>query len=371
MRAGLSEEQYSDLEQGAYEAAIVPELWPRYLERLGEISHSAGGALLSINERGVHITAAPHLQSTADRVVNEGWMTRSGRAQGVISRGLVGVPRFLNEDDYFAPGEAETDPLVNEVFRPVGYGWAAGWLLQLPHGDIALMNIEQYYERGPIRGDDLARLDSLYPHMARAALLAARTDFQRVRTAIETLSAVGLPAAALTPTGRVVLANDGFTAATHIWTTRAGERLALHDRVADRMLTDSLLALKLAEAPRSIPVRLVPEQPVTAVIQIVPIRRTAHDIFGNTVAIAILSEPAAGATGGGASLVQSLFDLTPAEIAVARGIAAGQTVAQIARAHGRSMLTIRNQLKSAMAKTGTTRQLELALLIRQLGGSAP
>ncbi len=66
---------------------------------------------------------------------------------------------------------------------------------------------------------------------------------------------------------------------------------------------------------------------VTGVVQIVPIRRAAYDIFG-TDAIVVLSEPKQ--EGGDAALIQSLFDLTPAEIAVAQSIAAGLSVGQIA-----------------------------------------
>lgn len=367
---GLSEEEYADIEQAAYEAAIVPEKWPTLLAKLGTISNSAGGALLCLNERGAHLVSAPALDRVAQRFLAEGWMERNGRFGGVVAKGLVGLPRFVNEDDYFdGPESADNDVMVRELFRAEGFGWAAGFLAQLPHGDMIVLNMEQYYERGPIRGDDLARLDSLYPHLARAALFSGRADFERVRTAVDTLTSMGMPAAALTPTGRVVLANDNFTAATHVWTTRGGERLALHDRVADGMLSNALSALKLARSPRSIPVRADVGGAITSVIQLVPIRRAAHDVFGSTVAIAVLSEPKVGATG--AAMVQSLFDLTPAELNVVQAIVAGQTIASIASQTQRSVETVRGQLKAAMAKTGCSRQIDLVLLVRQLTDYSP
>jgi DNA-binding CsgD family transcriptional regulator len=369
VRDRLPDDVFSDLEQAAYEAAIIPELWPQVLERVAAISDSAGTGLVCMNERGVHITSSPSLDSARRRILEGGFMSRSGRAQGVISKGLVGVPRFLNEDDYYGSLEdAESDPIVTEVFRPEGMGWAAGWLLQLPHGDLLVMNVEQYFERGPIRGDALARLDSVYPVFARAAMLSGRADFARVRTAIETLTAVGMPAAAVTPGGRVVLANEAFSGATHVWSTRGGDRLALLDRSADAMLTQALGALKLARAPRSIPIRAAPGEAVTAVLHVVPVRRAAHDIFGGTDAIIVLSE--AARPGADATLIQSLFDLTAAEISVAQAIAAGHSVGSVAAASGRSLATVRNQLRSAMAKTGCSRQVELTLLMRQLAGPA-
>lgn len=355
------QDELQALQELAYEAAIIPERWPVALQAVTDFSETAGIGLLSMNDRGIRMVTSPVLDEIGRRVVDEGWMNNSGRANGVFRKGLVGLPRFINEDDYFDEGDLEKDPIVTDLFRPAGFGWAAGFLLQLPHQDTILFNVEQYQERGPIRGEPLRRLDALYPTLARAATLAARNDLERVRTAIDTLTAMGLPAAALTPTGIVVLANAQFDAASHIWTTRAGDRIALRDATADRQLLD---ALKGA-ATLSVPVRLHDGGDVAAVVQIVPIRRNAHDIFGRASAIVMLSEVKDREPDG--TLVQSLFDLTPAELAVARGIAAGQTVSGIAAAHGRSVHTVRGQLKSIMSKTGSTRQAELVLLMHQLG----
>lgn len=362
--AGLSTEEYQRMERDIYEAALVSELWPAVLSRLGELSNSAGAVLLCINERGVQYVSAPELTETVHRFVTEGWDARNKRRGNVMAKGLVGAPRFLNEYDYWTIEEAEADPMINELFRPAGYGWAAGFVQALPHGDVAVLNVEQFYERGPIMGDELDRLNAVYPHLARAAMFAARSHFERMRNAVDTLATVGLPAAAVTPSGRVVVANEAFPKATHVWTTRGGNRLALHDRVADAMLAETLGNVLEARGQRSIPVRAELGGLITAVLQVLPIRRAAHDIFGSTAAIVILSE-LKGQTAS-ATLIHSLFDLTPAEIAVAQSIAAGLSVAQIAAATGRSVDTIRTQLKSAMHKTGSKRQIELALLVRQL-----
>jgi DNA-binding CsgD family transcriptional regulator len=70
--------------------------------------------------------------------------------------------------------------------------------------------------------------------------------------------------------------------------------------------------------------------------------------------------------GGSLALVQSLFDLTPAEAALAQRIGLGQSVEEIAQSHGRSVHTLRSQLKSVLAKMGCSRQAELAYIITSL-----
>lgn len=228
------------------------------------------------------------------------------------------------------------------------------------------MNIEHYWERGPVGAGSMQVLDHYYPHLARSALMAGRADFRRVQTAVQTLSSLGIPAVAVSPTGKVVFANEQFETSTHVWNTRGGEKLALHDHTADRMLSAALETLSASDSPRSVPVRGQEGGRVTGVLQIIPIRRTAHDVFGSSSAIVVLSEPKAD--GREATLVQSLFDLTATELAVATDIAAGFTVAQIAHKAGRSVHTVRNQLASILQKTGCSRQSELVILINQLSG---
>jgi DNA-binding CsgD family transcriptional regulator len=55
--------------------------------------------------------------------------------------------------------------------------------------------------------------------------------------------------------------------------------------------------------------------------------------------------------------------LTPAEARVARGIAVGKTLDDLASDGGTSRNTIRTQLYRVMEKTGCTRQVEVAGLL--------
>jgi DNA-binding CsgD family transcriptional regulator len=359
-------DEHIELEAAIYEAAIIPELWPAALTELNRLSETGGTAMVCINERGVHMMTTANMAEIGRRFVDEDWISRNSRAGAAFAKGIVGLPRFAPGEELQSEEEHLADPMINELFRPYGFGRVAGFITQLPHGDTIIMNVEQYWDRGPVRGKSLQTLDDYYPHLARSALMAGRADFRRVQTAVETLSALGIPAVAVTPTGRVVLANPQFESSTHVWNTRGGEKLALRDRTADRMLASALEALSALDSPRSIPVREVAGSRVTGVLQIIPIRRTAHDVFGSCSAIVVLSE--ARQEGREATLVQSLFDLTAAELAIATDIAAGETVARIAQKSGRSINTVRNQLASILHKTGCSRQSELVILMNQLSG---
>jgi DNA-binding CsgD family transcriptional regulator len=62
-------------------------------------------------------------------------------------------------------------------------------------------------------------------------------------------------------------------------------------------------------------------------------------------------------------LVQSLFDLTPAEARVARGLASGRTVDQLAGDAGVSPNTVRVQVRGVLEKTGCERQTDVVALL--------
>lgn len=63
---------------------------------------------------------------------------------------------------------------------------------------------------------------------------------------------------------------------------------------------------------------------------------------------------------GGKSLLARRYGLTPTQARIAVFVAEGGTVADYARVHKVSPQTVRTHLKAVFAKTGTSRQAELA-----------
>jgi len=67
--------------------------------------------------------------------------------------------------------------------------------------------------------------------------------------------------------------------------------------------------------------------------------------------------------------VQSLFDLTPTEARVARSLASGKTVEDIASDGGVSLNTVRTHVRGVLAKTGCSRQVEVVALLTGIAAS--
>ena len=66
-------------------------------------------------------------------------------------------------------------------------------------------------------------------------------------------------------------------------------------------------------------------------------------------------------------LLGQLYGLTGAELEVLTGLVNGMAVEQVAQLKGRSIATVRTQVRSLLAKTGSERQSDLIRLVARLG----
>jgi DNA-binding CsgD family transcriptional regulator len=350
-----------------YESAFVPECWPRVLEDLADIAGARAGFLFVSRDEIHNWTSSTQVGLEAlGPLVKSGWVARSQRFNRFTNRRHSG---FLTDSDLFEPEELGSDPFYRDVLYPRGLGWAAGTCVQLPTGDVFTVSLEREFARGPVEGDRVAALDALRPHIARGAMMSTRLQLERAGTISETLGAIGLAAAVLDDHGTVLATNPALEALTNHLHWRAFGRMALTDKTADRLLSDAIEQLD-ANAPgqvRSFPARGEADAP-SLVVHVVPIRLSARDVFIRSAAIVVLT-PISLPDAAPVELVQSLFDLTPAEARVARGLARGKTVDDIAADGEVTVHTVRAQVRGVLEKTGCTRQVEIVAMLTAISAS--
>jgi DNA-binding CsgD family transcriptional regulator len=354
-----------------YEAAAVPELWPATLERLSAIPEGVGGVLFAtdlrpgaVDPRDTRWVASPVIQPLFEEFVRSGWAARNTRPQRLAALKYAG---FITDHDAYTPEELEREPVYVEVFRKVGLGWATGTMFAMPSGDLVVFSFERAYERGPVERAAVAAMDRLRPHLGRAGLLAWRLGLQRAQAMTAALETVGLPAAVLRASGQLLSASQSFDALIPTVAQDRIERLVLSDAAADALLADALGSLaRPGSAPsvQSIPIAANEKHPAM-IVHLLPVRRAAHDIFLQGATIVIIT-PVDRASVPTAEVLEGLFDLSPAEARVARGIGTAQTVEELAAQLGVSRETVRAQLRAVFAKTGLNRQAELANLLSGL-----
>jgi DNA-binding CsgD family transcriptional regulator len=349
-----------------YESSFVPELWPGVLDELGRIAEGPGGALF-ISKAEVHFwTASPKSHNFVEKWANERWLWHGQLHARALAARHAG---FVTELDLFTPEEWDLEPLCRDFWRPRGIGGIVGTIIPIPTGENVSFLFPRRTERGPFERAVVQKLDELRPHLARSALLSARLQLERARIASETLAVMGLPALVLNEQGKVVAANSLIEAMTGYVQWRAQDRVSLKDRAADSLLRDAIAAIDVAGgfSLRSFPVRDTGANAMM-VAHVVPIRLSARDIFVRCAAALVLT-PVTLPQAPPVELVQSLFDLTPAEARVARSLASGKTVEDIATDGGTSANTIRTHVRGVLEKTGCNRQVDIVALLTAISST--
>jgi DNA-binding CsgD family transcriptional regulator len=350
----------SELVDRIYECSFVPELWPKVLGEIGRMSETAASLFIT-NEGLLSWTASKRAHEGTKIIVKEGWLFRNQLIGRLFAAQHAG---FLSSHDFLTPEEMDREPIFRDLYRSrLSVGSVSGTAIPIPTGENALFILGRHIERGPVERAIVQQLDELRPHLARSALLSARLRLERARAASETLAAIGLPALVLDEQGKVLAANPLIEALTGHIQWRAHDRVSLSDKAADQLLRDAIatVALTGGSSVRSFPVRDLTAD-VMMVAHAVPIRLSARDIFVRSAVVFILN-PVALPQAPTVELVQSLFDLTPAEARVARGLAAGKTVDDIAADGGTSANTIRSQVRGVLEKTGCNRQVDVVALL--------
>lgn len=351
-----------DLLDTIYEAAVVPERWPAVLDGLAGIADGMGTLILTRNDMKSCWLGTGRAKDLYEESLATGWQDRNPRAPRLFA---ARHPGFMNDLDVFTLEEIHSEPYFTELLHPQGMGWGAATAIEVPSGDMIAFDVERSYARGPVERDILNRLDGLRPHLARASIIACRLAFDRARRKVETLRLIGLPAAAIGPRGLLLTANEPFEELVPSLFEDRAARLTIADRDADALFAQACECVSrgagLSGATGSIPVPAFGGRPPT-IVHVVPIRGAAGDVFSFAAALVVVTavEPKKVPS---AEVLQGLFDLTPAEVRVARAVAAGVTLGTLAAECGLSRETIRSQLKGALSKTGVHRQAELARLL--------
>lgn len=355
-----------DLADRIYECSFVPELWPGVLDELGQTAELAGGTLFITKADVQYWAASPGPRERVAELVKGRWLWRGQ----IIARAFaLRHPGFLTDLDVLTPDELSSEPIYRDFWRPQGFGWAVGTAIPIPTGENAILIISRAIEAGPVRPAVVQTLDALRPHLARSILMAARLQLERARIASETLAAVGVPALVLDDQGKVLAANRLIELLTGYIQWRALDRISLNDTTADKLLRHAIAADLASGGVRSFPVRNS-DALATMIAHVVPIRLSARDIFVRCAAALVLT-PITIPHAPPIELVQSLFDLTPAEARVARELAAGKTVKGIALEGGISLNTIRTHVRGLLEKTGCNRQGDVVALLTVISSARP
>lgn len=364
----------SQVADGLLEAGLLGSAWNQPIERLTAAAGAFGAALVrAAPARLGKLGLGDDCVLTTDSIAVDVGEYIAGRAPPDPRTNRVAPTfgqGFVTDYDEFSPNEIESDAFYEEFLRPRGVRWHACARIDdgAPELGALYLSLKRSIRFSHYDAAEIGAIDAVLPTL-RAATAAARAvmraetrgaaaAYGRGADAVIELERRGLVldvgAAALAFMGRGVDVVRGRLSAS---TPR------------DRVRLDRAIAVAI-DAPARVGCAVIGNGTTTPrlLVRTIPVIGAARDVFSNVAALAIvrvvnkpdrLREPLAAE-------LRDAFDLTAAEARVAALVGVGIAPAQTASLLGIGIGTVRNHLKTVLAKTGVGRQPELVALIAEL-----
>ncbi|OJY71102.1 MAG: hypothetical protein BGP16_10895 [Sphingobium sp. 66-54] len=368
----LGTEAFAELIGLIYDCALDPDCWPDALARIMETLHFCNAALSLMDMRA----GATVLSITNG--VEEPWLSRmTNYTQEVIDQwgGLETLNALPLEEPYILTrinprAVTAENRYYTEWARPQRIIDLMGIGLVRDNRMIGTIGLGRHESAGAIREADVETAWLLIPHLQRAVAISRLLDLRQLtaNSMEAVLKRLSTPVFIVSAGAHLVWRNSA--ADELLGTVRAlrirSDRLVLQDGVANQALNRALISLTGQDRRAS------------GMGCDIPLQDKAT---GRLLSLYVLPLPMArGGTGGGgggpavifvgphgpqrdpSEIVGALFGLTRTERRIFSRVAAGGTVAEIARDLAVSDATVRTHLGQLFEKTGTHRQAELVAL---------
>ncbi|MHA1569510.1 MAG: helix-turn-helix transcriptional regulator [Alphaproteobacteria bacterium] len=360
----------------AYQAALQPSEWAKFLRALADATGSVGAGLHWTSK----VNGAPiFLFSTG--ITDEGrheyaehYVKTCPRFRGALMRRSGEV--FVDYD-VITEHEMDRHELYTDFLARHGLRYFSGIIALDDDAQHCGFDIERSPHQGHFDGDELDLVRRLAPHLSRAVQMQQHLG---VLSAVEhTLTAaldrLHLGVIFVDAAGRPILMNSvanaiigradglGSTPQGIVAATTKATR-ALRRAIGEAAATSTGNGLGAGRA------LVLPRPSGAKAFEVIvsPLPGNADRIgLAGAAAVLFVSDPESGPRPPLEAL-QQLFGLTPAEAELAAALARGRSLTDFAVETGRRIQTVRKTAKQIFSKTETTRQAEL--VARLLKGPA-
>ena len=228
--------------------------------------------------------------------------------------------------------------------------------------------LEVWEGQAALRSDGAVALDDpeIEAHLARAAVFLDRYDAaagtQDARSVLEEIPR----SAAFLADGGAAIAGCNRAAAVAFGISEGGPFAALPFEAGERELLQGVIRKVAAQKDGKVVIlrlrSMVTGGPV--ILRVSPVESQGPRPLALVISTELVWPE------GFAATVQEAFGLTAAEVEIVRGVTLGLPLRDIAEARGRSLETVRTQVRSVLAKTETHSQAELVRVVLGLMDAA-
>jgi DNA-binding CsgD family transcriptional regulator len=354
-----------------YESTLEPETFPAALDSIAQFVGASAAAYWRTNNRTRQLefmVAQGHDASTQEAY---GSYFHAREPNLAFMRDYRPGRWMANEEVFDVRNPAHHEYIYDFAFRH-NMGWAAGVKVLESESSVTMLTLQR-----PVGAERFARgttgdIARLFPHIQLAARISGRVlelaQGQRIATAVLETLAVGV--CVLRADASIVFSNNGSRA----FFGRNQPFIVSVDKLSARDLDVSgrlKSALTNACSPRPCGAAFTVPRDATGVlqVQISPIspKNELSSLSCEPLALLIASDSQASTPDP--AILSALFALTRAEAILLASLAAGETINSIRERTGVALPTLRTQLSSIYAKTGSSNQAQAVAAAKTLPSS--
>lgn len=369
-----SQQEFSKLLGSLYDAAVEPDLWDAFLQRLAETTRaqSAGLVMLDVGRNVFTMSRSWEFDPEATLLYQKHYGSMDVWAQ----RGLAKRAVLTCTSQALCPlSELATTEVYNDYMLRFRVEHAMFVVAENTGSRLASVSLYRDSSHPEFTTSDLDTLRVLTPHVQRAFKLHFR--FSELKAQSEGLE----KALDMVPTGMIFFgANGNVIFMNRNASTSVSERdglLVTREGLRAEQPAESRLLEKITRQAAStlngkgqwaggiVMVSRRARPPLQ--IHISPIRTSNVPTSEPIAAVAFVNDPIRRQRPA-EELLRALYRLTPAECRVALLMVDGNIPKKIAEMVGVSVETVRSQIKSIFAKAGVNRQSELIRLLLNNSG---
>lgn len=352
-----------------YQTALDTHAWSGIAPRLASVFHS-NSAVLKVHGPQQHV----HLLEVTDNLVvsqsQQSWAEHWHKNDLWVERSTsFGIGRIVTSDDLLGREEIRHSDFYHDWLHKIDIHHMLGMTLALADDTVAVLGIHRSKDRQHYQSQERQKLAILVPHLERALQLRQRLQANAIEqfASYEVMQSLDTAVFVIDAMRHVLFANRR----AHQLMTQNAEvaikrrelhfaNMALHKTFAGMLAnTIGYRFSPLAQAPSSLAIPRNDRLPL--ILSLSPLISPLLEPAG-TLALVFVTDPEY--TPASQDELRSLFGLTPSEAVIAADLCRGKSLPDIALAHRVSIATVRSHLKNLLAKTATTRQAELVVLLK-------
>lgn len=350
-----------------YESSVAQDGWQACFDLLCAQTGAIGALFCSLSDPlNAIVSASLH---EVNRLYRQKWWRDDIFLE--LALGREPVNGFVPHTSFDGEIDRSTHPFFADFLHGHGLGAFVAYFSPVIFGARFILTLQRSAAAGPFSPDEMAALEVLAPHAARALAISGQLQVAQSRdqALLSILDKLTYGAMIVGAQGRIKARNESAD-------RMLGDGLMLHDgRVVEtytnpRGMVDRLVKLALADtagrSKNALIHRPSGRKPIVLQALSFPLSSTRWEaVHQSETTLLMLIDTESAASVSQLSVVQS-FGLTSAEARVATLVGSGFSPIEAAEQLGSAAGTVRVQLKNVFNKLDLKRQSELVRLMTKL-----